>query len=361
MQRDGEIKGGACLSPLGALRRRSVLIVRLSSLGDVLMATPMAHALREALPDAHIGWAVESACALLVDGNPYLNRVHVWDRSFTGLLKLVREVRAERYELAIDPQGLLKSAIVTLLSGAKYRVGFSDGREGATFVLTHRVKKEPSMHPCDMSLQLLRWLGICADIERHRILIPITDEEQIKVEKLLRSYGLSEKQFIILAPATKWIHKHWLNENWAELADAIYRCWGIPSALIGGSADLPLLDAIVNIARSPIYSFGGLLSVREAAHLIKLARAMVGVDSFPVHVGYAMGTPTVILYGPTSPLKWRMVTGVKIVEQELPCRPCYRHPTCGGQWICMRVITPDRVLTALQAILLLSESDRSSK
>ncbi|MCS7253088.1 MAG: glycosyltransferase family 9 protein [Armatimonadota bacterium] len=340
--------------PLDGRSFKRILIVRLSSLGDVLMATPMAQALREALPDAYIGWAVESSYAPLIEGNPHLSRVHSWDRSLLGFVRLIRELRRERYELAIDPQGLLKSAIVSLLSGARYRVGFADSREGAKFVMTHRVVKEPSLHPCDMSLQLLRALGIDADVERHRMLIPIRDEERKRVNELLNLRGLSPKQFVVFAPATRWIHKHWLNEYWVELADEIYKRYEMPTALIGGKSDLPLLNAILSHSRSPMCSFGGFLSVRESAQLIGLASAVVGVDSFPVHVGYAMGTPTLILYGPTSSLKWRMATGVHIIEHELPCRPCYRHPVCRGEWTCMRMITPNQVAAALDTVLRLA-------
>lgn len=329
-----------------------ILIVRLSSLGDVLMATPMAQALREALPNARIGWVVESACAPIVDGNPYLNRVHLWDKSFLGLLRLARELRRERYELALDPQGLFKSAVISLLSGARYRIGFTDGREGSTLFMTHRVEKKPSLHPCDMSLQILRALGIEASVERHKMLIPIGDEEKSKVNELLKSCGLSPKQFVVFAPATRWLHKHWLNECWVELAERIYESYGMPSVLIGGNSDLPLLNAISSCSRSAMHNFGGLLSVRESAHLIGLANALVGVDSFPVHVGYAMGTPTIILYGPTSSLKWRMVAEVRIIEHELPCRPCHRHPTCNGNWTCMKMITPKEVMDALSSVLL---------
>jgi heptosyltransferase-1 len=330
---------------------RRILIVRLSSLGDVLSATPVAQAIREAIPDAHIGWAVEKRCAPLLEGNPYINRLHIWDRTFFGLLKLIHEVRSEHYEMAIDFQGLLKSAIITLASGARYRVGFSDGREGATFALTHKVEKAPSFHPSGMSLQLLKALGIEANVEKHRMLIPISDTERCKVEELMRSHGLRSKGFIVLAPATRWAHKHWVEERWAELANAVYERWHMSSVLIGGEGDSPLLKRIANRSASSVHLFAGLVSLRECAYLIAQASALIGVDSFPAHVGYAMGVPTLILYGPTSPLKWRMAKGVYIIEHDLSCRPCYRHPKCDGKPTCMQMITVDEVLKVLEIVL----------
>jgi len=325
--------------------------VRLSSLGDVLSATPAAQAIREAIPDAHIGWVVERRCAPLLEGNPYINRLHTWDRTFFGLLKLIREIRSERYELTIDFQGLLKSAIITLASGARYRVGFSDGREGATLALTHKVVKAPSLHPAGMSLQLLEALGINADVEKHRMLIPISDVERCKVEELMRSHGLSSKSFVVLAPATRWAHKHWINERWAKLAEVVYERWHMSSVLIGSEGDLSLLKYIANRCASPIHMFAGLVSLRECAYLVGQASALIGVDSFPAHVGYAMGIPTLILYGPTSSLKWRMAKGVHIIEHNLSCRPCYRHPKCNGMPTCMQMITVDEVIKALEGVL----------
>lgn len=320
-----------------------ILIVRLSSLGDVLMATPVAQALREFLPHARIDWVVESAGAQILRDNPFLDNVHIWDRTLSGLVRVIKQIRTARYQLVLEFQGLLKSAIIAWCSGAPLRVGFSDGREGAPLFLTHRVKKPPAYHPCAMSLDLLNAIGIPASVTRHRMLIPISDDERRHVCEILQGSGLSPKTFITLAPATRWKHKHWLDERWAQLAECIQHEWRLHSVLIGGHADMPLIRRIQKVAQVPIFTFADALSLRESAHLIQLSALLIGVDSFPVHVGYAMGTPTIILYGPTSSQKWRDADGVTVIEHELPCRPCYRHPTCNAEFTCMKRITVEDV------------------
>lgn len=328
-------------------RVQRILIVRLSSLGDVLMATPVAQALREFLPHARIDWVVESAGAQILRGNPFLNNVHIWDRTLSGLVRVIKCIRTARYQLVLEFQGLLKSAIIAWCSGAPLRVGFSDGRECAPLFLTHKVRKSPAYHPCAMSLDLLNAIGIPTSVMHHRMLIPINDDERRHVCRILLSSRLSPKSFVTLAPATRWKHKHWLDERWAQLAECIRHEWELYSVLIGGPADMPLLRRIQKVARVPIFTFADALSLRESAYLIQLSALLIGVDSFPAHVGYAMRTPTIILYGPTSSQKWRDANGVTIIEHELPCRPCYRHPACDGEFTCMKRITVEDVKNAI--------------
>ena len=332
--------------PLGAAPR--ILIVRLSALGDTLMTTPIAQALRESFPNAYIGWVVESRCADVIEGNPYIDRVHRWDKTLSGLISVVREIRRESYEVALDVQGLLKSAVIPWLARIPYRVGFIDARENAFCLFTHPLPSPPpASFVSGRNLQLLEALGIPIDPSRHRLYFPLNDFNRQTARLKLASFGLEPKRFVVLAPATTRPQKHWLEERWSRLAERLCKDLEMPSVLLGGPSDKTLLERIAERCSTPLPIICD-LSLKDAVAVIELASALVGPDSFPIHAALAVGTPAVALFGPNDPFRFKAESGITVLERDLPCRPCRRRPTCGGAFTCMALITVDEVLEAVE-------------
>ena len=339
-------KGSKGAPPFGAAPR--ILIVRLSALGDTLMSTPIAQALREAFPNAYIGWVVETRCAPVVEGNPFINRIHRWDKTLTGFLTIVKEIRQEGYELALDVQGLLKSALIPWLARIPHRVGFADAREGASRFQTHPIPPPPpAPFASHRNLQLLAALGIPVDPQRHRLFFPLTDANRQVAIQRLTGLGFEPKRFVVLAPATTRPQKHWVESRWSELAERLWRELNLPSLLLGGRSDLPLLERIAKNCKVPL-PFICDLSLKDAVAVIEMASALVGPDSFPIHAALAVGTPTVALFGPNDPFRFRSEKGIFVLEHPLPCRPCRRRPTCGNAFTCMALITVDEVIAAVE-------------
>ncbi len=339
--------------PLGAAPK--ILIVRLSALGDTLMSTPVAQALREAFPNAYIGWVVETRCAPVVEGNPFINRVHCWDKTLKGFGAIVREIRREGYELALDVQGLLKSALIPWLARIPYRVGFADAREGASRFLTHPIPPPPPVpFASHRNLQLLSALGIPVDPKRHRLFFPLTDSNRQIAAQKLTSLGIEPKRFAVLAPATTRPQKHWIETRWSELAERLWREMNLPSVLLGGRSDLPLLERIAKNCKAPLPIICD-LSLKDAVAVIEMASVLVGPDSFPIHAALAVRTPTIALFGPNDPFRFRSEDGILVLDHDLPCRPCRRRPTCGGAFTCMALITVDEVVAAIERSIRASE------
>jgi len=342
--------------PLGAAPR--ILIVRLSALGDTLMSTPVAQALRETFPDAHIGWVVETHCAPVVEGNPFINRVHRWDKTLKGFLATVREIQREGYELALDVQGLLKSALIPWLARIPFRVGFADAREGASRLYTHPIPPPPPIpFASHRNLQLLAALGIPVDPRRHRLFFPLSETDRQAAIQRLRSLGIEPKRFALLAPATTRPQKHWAEKRWGELAEKLWTDLNLPSVLLGGPSDLPLLERISGSCKTPL-PFICDLSLKEAVAVIEMASVLVGPDSFPIHAALAVRTPAVALFGPNDPFRFRSEEGIIVLEHNLPCRPCRRRPTCGDAFTCMALITVDEVVAAVEKAMHASCQDR---
>ncbi|MCS7224177.1 MAG: glycosyltransferase family 9 protein [Armatimonadetes bacterium] len=331
-----------------------ILLIRLSALGDTLAATPAAQVVKEALPNVHLGWVVSTAAFPIVEGNPHIDDIYIWDGRLRTLPQLAGLIRRDGYEVSVDLQGLLKSSVIAWLAKIPRRISFANSREGSRFFATDCIPvkiRYPS--GASRTLSLLAALGLPVSLERHRMLLPLSDRHrQVALEQLNR-WNLTPKSFAVLAPATTRPQKHWPVERWSQLADGLRQRLGLPSLLLGSPSDRALLEVISSSARTPIPHLWH-LSLKEAGALIEQALVLIGPDSFPIHAANALGTYTVALFGSTSGDRFRSEPAVRVLEHPLPCRPCGRRPTCGGAFPCMRLITVEEVIGAVDSLTQLS-------
>ncbi|MCS7264898.1 MAG: glycosyltransferase family 9 protein [Armatimonadetes bacterium] len=340
---------GYKVPPFGAAPK--ILIVRLSALGDTLMSTPMAQALRENFPKAFIGWVVESRCYPIVEGNPYIDRIHRWDKSLSGFFKVISEIRKEGYEFAFDPQGLFKSAIIPWLARIPFRIGFVDAREGAARFYTHLLPApKPQPFVSDRNLQMLQMVGINANPNRHRMFFPLTEQNRQTALERLRHLDLELQNFVVFAPTTTRPQKHWLEERWSQLAERVRFDLGLPILLLASKSERPLLERISQRSQATLPIICD-LNLKEAVAVVEQAKLLVGLDSFLIHAALAVETPVIALFGPNDPYRFRKESGILVLEHDLPCRPCRRHPTCGGVFTCMALITVEEVIAAIERLL----------
>jgi lipopolysaccharide heptosyltransferase I len=288
------------------------LIVRLSSIGDIVHALPAVAALGEAFPRAEIHWAVESRYALLLEGNPYLRRVVKldtlgWRRRLTTGATLreigggLRALRESRYEAAIDFQGLWKSAAVAWLSRARERIGFAKPwlREpGAAVLYTQRISPGGPKHVIEMNLALVEQLG--AHAQRWQFPLPRTAADDTYVETQLAA--LHVKDFIIINPGGGWRSKCWPPESYAELIERLEAVLPEQILLTGSAGEQKLIAAILQRAGSRRACYLPTTLVQLIA-LARRARLFIGGDTGPLHLAAAVGTPIVGIFGPTDPAR----------------------------------------------------------
>lgn len=336
-----------------------ILIVKLSAIGDVIMATPVARALREAFPDSHIAWVVERKSADVVTGNPYLDEVIIWDRVKRGglfaggagfarsLWDLRRELRSRRFDVCVDLQGLLRSAGVCLFSGARRRIGFADGAECSTWLYTERYDPggDPELNAQQRNLDLLKPLGVnSTDTTMH---MPISDDDRQFARKFFDEQGLSQEKVVAFCPATTWVNKHWTPEGWSGVADLIGRRCGARSLILGSKADVALAQRISDASEfKPVIS-AGITTLKQAGALMEKSVAVIGVDTGLLHMSVALDRPSVGLFGASA---WRCFLrkdNFVWVAKDFPCSPCRRHPTCSNV-DCMQAITPEDVAEAVR-------------
>lgn len=324
-----------------------VLIVRLSSIGDIVHALPSLAAIRRSLPEAEIGWAVDRRFAEILRGNELIDHLIELDlRSLSGgnvieellldITSQLRVLRKLRFDVAIDLQGLLKSASIMRYSGAPKRWGFSrrDLREpSARIFYTDTFEAAPQMHVVRRNLALVSKAFAFRD---ESIEFPIFTSSRDKEE----ATSLAEhagREFAILNPGGGWVTKLWHAEKFGRLADVLYERMAVRSIISTGPGEDELAQRALEASRT-----GSVIvaqpSLKGFFELAKLAKIYVGGDTGPTHLSIAAGTPVVGIFGPTE--WWRNGSlnpdDVCVERVDIGCRvDCHRR-TCGN-WICMDI------------------------
>jgi lipopolysaccharide heptosyltransferase I len=354
----------------------SILIVKLSSLGDVVHTLPAAQALRAAFPNARLGWAVEQGHAALVRDQPWLDEVIEWPRQTSRTFySFIRRLRQTRWDVAIDFQGLIRSALVTRLSGARRRVGFSPTRELAHWLYTEKVPLvSMEEHAVERSLRLAAHLGATMEglpIDRPYLtgqaptqssdgprLFPLhsTTEDVAAVEGWLaeQRFDARTQRLVILNPHCRKDANQWLPEYFTELARRLLERPDIRVALSGGPVARELCDRIAAPLGRDVWRADGRFSLLRSTALFRRAELLVTGDTGPMHLAVAVGTPVVALFGPASPLRTGpYASDAVVLSKRLECSPCFARqcPLKHDPPLCMQQITVDETYQAVMEAL----------
>ena len=346
--------GATCSDPV------NILIVKPSSLGDIVHTFPAVGLLRACFPEAHIAWVVNDSLRQLVQLCPSVDRLLVFQRSRWGdprrwpeLVAFGRELRERRYDVALDFQGLLRSGLITAASGARRRVGFSHAREGAALFYSERVVVSSDMrHAVDKNLALVR------------AALPVTGEPTptrfvtesacaARTQSLLMRHGVqSGDTLVTVVPSGRWQSKVWPASYYAEVIDRVAR--RLPSAkvcLVGAAAESETGEAVADACReaAPI----SLMGDTDLAGLVELYRhtsALLANDSGPMHLAAAAGVPVVALFGPTDPAKTGPYgEGHVVFNASCNGTPCMRRECPHPPAACHRAVSAEDVADAVVA------------
>ena len=279
---------------------RRVLIVKLSAIGDVLHTLPAAVAVRRALPEAEIAWAVEGRARDLLDGHPAVDRVislkRHWLTSPAAVWEIRKTLQAFAPDVTIDAQGLLKSGVLAWLSAAGMRIGYAapEAREGSALFSTHRVTPTAA-HVVDRHLQLLAPLGITSDAPRFGM--PRPDNARRSVDAWWKTLALPDAP-AVLNPGAGWPSKLWPPERFAAVARQLGRRHGLVSLVVwGGASERAAAERIVAASEGEAV-MAPATSLTELADVAARARVFLSSDTGPLHLAAAMGAPCVGLFGP---------------------------------------------------------------
>ena len=277
------------------------LLIRLSSLGDVIHTLPAVAALRDAFPSAQIDWVIDPRWARLLEGNADLSNLILVDRkNVPSIVRAVAKLRAAGYACAIDFQSLYKSAILGSLSGAPRRIGFDrrHAREGWATVFYTECVNPDGPHKVDHNLSLVTRAGAKADRARFPLTILPEDDRCVVFE--LAARGLAD--FFVLNPGGGWLSKCWPAERYGQLHHKLVTRYGWRGIVTHGPGEDELAERVIEAAGDPPPVAIG-LGLGPLMALIRRARFVVSADSGPLHIAAALGAPVVGLYGPTDPVR----------------------------------------------------------
>lgn len=335
-----------------------ILIVKLSSIGDIIHTLPVLSALRFALPNAEISWIVEKKSAEILRENPLISKLIEIDtkslRNKGSIGKKIalarenlRELRATKFDVVIDFQGLLKSATIAKLSKAKRSYGFAKEslREPASrFLLTKTFSIEPNINIIRKNLRLAE-KALQINIPTENFEFPIFTNS-VHVTEAQEIISKSGENFAILNPATSWVTKQWDAEKYGQLADKLWLEKGLTSIITTAPSEMKLAEKVLNSSKSGkiILSTPTLKGFYELA---KRAKVYVGGDTGPTFLAIAAKTPIVGIFGPTE--WWRNGSpnpdDICVERLDIGCRVnCHRRICL--KWICMDI----EVETVFQAV-----------
>jgi len=344
-----------------------ILIVKTSAIGDVIHTLPALLSLRAHYPDAHIAWLVEETAADLITGHPALDRVLVarrkaWLadlragrvlRALREFVRFVRIVRDTRYDLIIDFQGLLKSAVWVLLAKGVRKAGFGRGMEHAE--LSYVVLNEPvpavdmNQHAIERELLLLKGIGVPTTGIRYEL--PVSSEHASEAAALLRASGIDEQDRVVaINPMARWPTKLWEPAHFAAVADRL-EDQGIRVVFTGGAQDHSSIDEICRLMRSKSCRLDGRTNLKTLASIFRRTQVLLTTDSGPMHLAAAVGTAVVALFGPTAP--WRTGPygpGHTVLRAGISCSPCFKkdcRTTAYEERACMKRLSVDEVVRAV--------------
>jgi len=363
-----------------------ILLIKPSAVGDVVHTLPVLEKLRRRYPKARIDWLLTPENAGLVRGHPAISNILLFARkdfstdgrrlsAAAGMLGLIGEIRAARYEMVIDLHGQLRSGLFAIASEAPVRIGFdrpvrrgpttfqgkqlgniprhgwAGAREGSWMAYTHRIPIPTlDVHAVDRYLWVGKLLGF--DDGAPVFNLPVSAEAEERIAGHLAAHAAPSRRLAILAPGTMWETKHWTAEGFAGVARGLVK-EGFTPVLVGAKSDQGLSRAIQ--AEAPgTTDFTGQTSLADAVALIRRAALVVTNDSGLMHIAAALGKPAISIFGPTNPAQVGPYGQPEsVVRLDLPCSPCnYRRlAQCPNSHACMRDLTVEMVMERIRDVL----------
>jgi heptosyltransferase II len=379
---------------------KNILLIRLSSLGDIVLTSPAIRAVREHFPQARISMLVAAQSAELVTENPHLDEVIPFDRKVrnkdTGeMVRIVRLLRERNFDLAIDFQRKFRTSLLAYLSGAKCRVGY---HQPNGVLCTVRVPDRGNQHAIDRYFDLLHAVDIPATDRTLELFLAKSDRayareifsakgvddkssnQAIKQSSNNRSPTSGSRRFIRnqpsnnqlesgslrekptinpklvdsnrltvgLFPGAGWKLREWMPDRFAAIGDRVANQFGAQVLIFGGPRERALVENVTHLMKTPPISFVEALPIRRFAALVEACDLFITNDTGPMHIAAATHTPTIALFGPGNHIRFQPLAPIHTtIRHYVPCNPCKQFTDRCKNNVCMKLITVDEVWEAV--------------
>lgn len=307
---------------------RKILLVRLRSIGDTVLATPSAFALKRFLPGVEVDILVEDWVAPLLDSHPHIDNVIVLERGgLVARTRAARELRSAGYDVVYNLHGGTTATFLTRATGARHRVGFKTYQYAQLH--NHQAPSplllwgQQKTHSVEQQLALLGWTGVPVT-DRPRTHLGVSPEAAQAIEERLAAAGLNDRKIALIHPAAAFATKQWATENFARVVEFLAER-GYASIAIAAPHENAILENLSAEASVGIVTFD--LSLPEVTALASRSQLFVGNDSGIAHIAAAVGTPSVVIFGSSNIAHWRPWNraAAEVVFEEMPCQPCHGY------------------------------------
>ena len=339
-----------------ALINFKILIIKFSSLGDIVLSTAAIRAIREKFGTHYkISFLVGEESKDVLLRCPYIDELLVADfkgkdKGFKGLMNIGRDLRRKGFDIVIDLQNNRKSHLLSYLSLSLNRYGYNNKKFG--FLLNHRIKDEkPPIDPVTHQFRILKMMGI--DLKDNRLQLWPSKEDERYIEDFLNTQWLSSNQKLIginISASPRWLTKSWTAGHIIKLCEELgFRDMRV--ILTGTQNDIPYADSLVNsVKNTKLINACGRTSINQLACLIKKCSVYISADSSPLHVAASVNTPFVAIFGPTDPRRHLPpANNYVLIKKDIPCSPCYKAKCKSKK--CTELITPQEVLGAIEKLI----------
>lgn len=325
----------------------NALIVRLGALGDIVHTVPAAAALRRAFPEARIDWVVDARHAAFADLVMPIDRVIVLEKpSAAAWIDLVRQLRPARYDVALDFQGLMKSAVIARASGAGRVVGFSiwhlREKTARPFYSEVDGPREP-VHVIQKNLTLLSSVGV----DTTEVRFPLARTRSAALDLIREDGQAGDAGFALINPGAAWPNKRWPAARFGEVTAFLRDIRGLRSYVLWGPGEAPLAQAVIDASQGAA-RLAPPTTIADLLELSREAALMISGDTGPLHIAAAAGTPIVAIFGPTDPARngpW--ATHDVVVSRHGVCRCHYQRRCRQANW-CLDEVAVAEVTAAIQ-------------
>ena len=326
-----------------------ILVLKPRAIGDVLLMTPLLRAIRARYPKGTNIVATEGAAAPALERNTHVDSVWIWEHSVAGTFALIRKARAGRFDAVVDAFGNPRTAIVSILSGCRVRVGY-DVRV-RRFAYTHVVRRLPAgNYNVNVQLELLKPLGIEPAGDRPQLFLS-PEERSWAAEAISAAGHTNHERLVGLNPGGSWVTKRWFASRYGALARSLAGKTGTTVLVLWGPGEEEIAEKVVAIAAHPRVVAIPRCTLRQMAALIEKMALLVTNDAAAKHMAVALGVPSLALHGPTDHRAWHPPDlGLhRVAIGQAPCAPC--ELTRCSHMSCMADLSVERVAADAASML----------
>lgn len=347
---------------------QNILIIQLGDIGDVVWAIPTLWAVKDAYPQANVSVLLREGFGCLLESDPSIYKTFEVKRDHEGHLhntidqvRLIKELRQEHFDLAFDLRSGDRGAILARLTGAPMRASlyYHDVPFWRNRLFTHLLvepapPKERVYGAAEQSLSIVRGFGIQA-----KKLIPriwVSDRVMERVNRILAECNIdsvssdASHRWLTINPFSRWSYKEWPYDKWVQVIDWLWNKFKLTSVIVGSPDEMAKAAALVNMCSGYACNLAGKTALDELAGVLSLGSFHIGVDSAAPHIAAAVGTPTIIIYGPSDWRDWAPVGNQhRVVVPDRECVPCYKKG-CNGSGLsqCLETLEVETVQKAIQ-------------